>query len=193
MPKVNIIPLSPQHLDYVCHFREFKPLFSLERDEEQIPQNEKEKVASEFLKICKRLDLDPRSVVTQRAKREIEKTVHDFPDQGFEIEKLSHNKEEFDVRNRALLEFEQACQILKLIPRDVILSEAAKKLRHGRFSKFANLEVEIPQLTRAMIEEKVESLAKYRQHFREGRIPECWYVFPRFVKVEERKIVAVLY
>lgn len=193
MSKETTFPLSAQHLDLVCHFKKFEPVFSRERDEEQIPQKEKEDAACEFLEICKRLDLDPCSVVTERAKEEIENTVHDYPDQGFKIERLSHNKKEFDIRISALLEFERACQILKLMPRDIIISEAARKLQQGQFSKFANIEVEISQLTRKLLQENVESLSKYKQHFRKGRIVECWYVFPRFVKVSDRKIVEVLY
>lgn len=193
MLKETTFPLSVQHLDQICHFVEFSPVFSRERDEEQIPEKIKEEVAYEFLEICKRLDLDPRSVVTERAKEEIEKTVHDYPDQGFKIERLSHNKKEFDERITALLEFERACQILKLIPREEILKEAVRKLQQGQFSKFANLEVEISQLARKLLQENVKLLAKYKQHFRKGRIRECWYVFPRFVKVSGGKIVEVMY
>jgi hypothetical protein len=193
MSKETAFPLSTQHLDRVCHFQKFEPVFSRERDEEQIPEKVKEDAACEFLEICERLDLDPRSVVTERAKEEIENTVHDYPDQGFQIERLSHNKKEFDERSQALLELERACQVLKLIPRDVIISEAARKLQQGQFSRFSNVEVEIAQLARKLIQEKVDSLEKYRQHFRKGRIVECWYVFPRFIKVSDGKIAEVLF
>lgn len=192
--KENLFPLSPDTLDFCVRFDpNFKPVFSLERDEEQIPLRVKERAAEKFLSLCKKMDLDPKAVLTQRAKDEVETTVHDYPDQPFLIKRLSHNKEEFDQRIEVLKKLERTGEILRTDPREIIISEAQRKLQSGTMKKGVNLEVEISQLVDGLLKKKVGFLDKYITTYRQGQILETWYVFPRFLMVENNKVRELIF
>jgi hypothetical protein len=194
MQKTNKIPLNPTLLEACCRFeKEYQPVLSRERDEEHIPQKEKEESARRFLALCKELDLNPKAVASEKAKELIEKTARDYPQKGVNLDRISYTKEEFDSRISALSDFKRCCEILNVAPKEIIIKEAAAILRHGQLPRRQNLEVEISQLTKNLYQEKIREVAHYKERFRVGRMTECWYVFPRFLEVEDGKVVKVIY